>query len=233
MKLTEDQLRRAAQLAQHKDLSRLPETDDIIVSPRMEQKMQSLIQQVQRGEIEPARASMGWRYYTKTGIAAVLICFLLTCVTMPQAVIASCQRMIQMVETVFEEYTQQEYTSNASADTAFVPVTFGYMTEGLVETEQEQTEDSLRIALENPVTGEVFVLRQELLTEDAASAYIVDTEDAITEPLLISGEPVQFIQKNGQVKFVWNHTAYRITGKTNLPVEEVTKILETIQFDNV
>ncbi|MBR5319210.1 MAG: DUF4367 domain-containing protein [Peptococcaceae bacterium] len=232
MKLTEDQLRRAARLAQHKDLSRLPETDDIIVSPRMEQKMQDLIQQVQRGEIKSARASLGWRYYAKTGIAAVLICFLLTCVTMPQAVIAGCQRLIQMVETVFEEYTQQEYTSNASADIQFVPVTFGYMPDRMIETKQEQIENSLRIVLENSETGQIFVLRQELLTEDTISTYIVDTEEAEKETLLILGETVEFIQKNGQIKFVWNHTAYRITGKTNLPMNEVTKILKATQFND-
>jgi len=49
MKLTEEQLRRAAKLAQQKDLARLPEADTILVSPRMEQKMQTLITQVKRG----------------------------------------------------------------------------------------------------------------------------------------------------------------------------------------
>ena len=233
MKLTEEQLRRAAKLAQQKDLARLPECDTIAISSRMEQKMQNLIKQMQHGEIEPARAAMGWRYYTRNSIAAVLICFLLTCAAMPQAVIAGCQKLIQMVETVFEEYTQQEYTSNASADIQFVPVTFGYIPEEMIETEREETADSLRIALESLEKDKVFVLRQELLTEDTISTYIVDTEDAGTETLLILGEPVEFIQKNGQIKFVWNHTAYRITGKTNLPIKEVTKILEATQFNNL
>lgn len=232
MKLTEEQLRRAAKLAQQKDLARLPECDTIVISSRLEQKMQNLIKQMQHGEIQPARAAMGWRYYTRNGIAAVLICFLLTCAAMPQAVIAGCQRLIQMVETVFEEYTQQEYTSNASADIQFVPVTFGYMPDRMIETKQEQIENSLRIVLENSETGQIFVLRQELLTEDTISTYIVDTEEAEKETLLILGETVEFIQKNGQIKFVWNHTAYRITGKTNLPMNEVTKILEATQFND-
>ena len=232
MKLTEEQLRRAAKLAQQKDLARLPECDTIVISSRLEQKMQNLIKQMQHGEIQPARAAMGWRYYTRNGIAAVLICFLLTCAAMPQAVIAGCQRLIQMVETVFEEYTQQEYTSNVSADTQFVPVTFGYIPKGMIETKREETADSLRIALESLEKDKVFVLRQELLIEDIISTYIVDTEEAEKETLLILGETVEFIQKNRQIKFVWNHTAYRITGKTNLPMNEVTKILEATQFND-
>ncbi|MBR2009618.1 MAG: DUF4367 domain-containing protein [Peptococcaceae bacterium] len=233
MKLTEEQLRRAAKLAQQKDLARLPEADTILVSPRMEQKMQTLITQVKRGEITPARASMGWRYYTRNGIAAVLIGFLLTCAAMPEVVIAGCQRLIQMVETVFEEYTQQEYTSNASAESTFVPVSFGYMPEGMVEVEREQAEDSLRIKLENSETAQIFVLRQELLTEEGTSTYIIDTEDAITETVVVLGESVEFIQKEEQLQFVWVHAAYRITGKTNLPQKETIRILKYTKFDIV
>lgn len=234
MKLTENQLRRAAQLAQHKDFSRLQETDDVIVSPRMEQNMQALMEQVQRGELKPARASMGWRYYTKTGIAAVLVCFLLTCVTMPQAVLAGCQRLIQMVETVFEEYTQQEYTSTASADTVFVPVTFGYMTEGMVETTREEWPADLYIVLEKREEGQLlkyFTLEQNLLTEDGTMTYIYDTEDAVIETVLISGESVEFVKKEGKILYVWLHQAYLITGQTNLSHEETLKILEQVKFD--
>ena len=193
MKLTEEQLRRAAKLAQQKDLARLPEADTILVSPRMEQKMQTLITQVKRGEITPARASMGWRYYTRNGIAAVLIGFLLTCAAMPEVVIAGCQRLIQMVETVFEEYTQQEYTSNASAESTFVPVSFGYMPEGMVATRHEKTRSTLYVLYIKE--DYYFILEQRLLTEDGSITYGVDTEDADVEQLAVNGETVQFIYK--------------------------------------
>ena len=234
MKLTENQLRRAAQLAQHKDFSRLQETDDVIVSPRMEQNMQALMEQVQRGEFKPARASMGWRYYTKTGIAAVLICFLLTCVTMPQALIAGYQRLIQTVETVCEEYTQHVYTSDAPSDTVFIPVTFGYVPEDMVEITREEWLASLHVVLEKREEGQLlkhFVLEQDLLTEDDTMTYIYDTEDAVIETVLISGEPVEFVKKEGNILFVWFHRAYLITGQTNLSHEETLKILEQVKFN--
>ena len=235
MKLTENQLRRAAQLAQHKDFSRLQETDDIMVSPRMERNMQDLIKQVQCGEIKPARASMGWRYYTKTGIAAVLVCFLLTCVTMPQAVLAGCQRLIQMVETVCEEYTQHVYTSDAPSDTVFIPVTFGYVPEDMVETTREEWPADLYIVLEKREEGQLlkyFTLEQNLLPEDGSMTYIYDTEDAVIETVLISGESVEFVKKEGKILYGWLHQAYLITGQTNLSHEETLKILEQVKFND-
>ncbi len=46
--------------------------------------MQELIGKVKAGKIKQARARMGWQYYVKHGIAAVLLCFLLSCVVMPE-----------------------------------------------------------------------------------------------------------------------------------------------------
>ena len=61
--------------------------------------------------------------------------------------------------------------------------------------------------------------------------YIYYTEDAVIETVLISGEPVEFVKKEGNILFVWFHRAYLITGQTNLSHEETLKILEQVKFN--
>lgn len=139
--------------------------------------MQRLIAEWKQGNIQPDKVHMGWQYYTRNSIAAVLLCFLLACFTMPEVVQAGCQRIIEAVETVFEEYTEYRYHSNAAGDTEFVPLQFGYLPEGLDEIEREENADSIDLLYMDETTGQYFNIYQKILTEINNSTYIVDTEN--------------------------------------------------------
>lgn len=230
MKLTDDQLHRAAALAQERLFSQLPQEEQCqhIFSEQFEQNMQRLIAEWKQGNIQPDKVHMGWQYYTRNSIAAVLLCFLLACFTMPEVVQAGCQRIIEAVETVFEEYTEYRYHSNAAGDTEFVPLQFGYLPEGMIETERE--EHPTRLFLSFDKGSSYIIVNQTLLTEETGVTYGIDTEDALTKIFMINNNQVRFIYKENRIHFIWLHGAYQITGQTNLPEDEVIKILENVEF---
>lgn len=232
MKFTDEELQQAAIRLQQKQLAQLPpeETCSYEMSPAAKQQMQELITQVNRGKIGQAPVRMGWQYYARRGTAAILLCFFLACLTMPEVVLAGCQKLIEVVETIFEEYTEFHYTSNAAADTEFVPLTLNYIPDGLEEVEREKNSIGLRIAYADSEGKKVFVLRQELLTEDMVSGYIVDTENAQIETVMIQNEEVLWISKGEGIQFIWVHEPYRITGQARLSQEELTEILQQIEL---
>ena len=225
-KISEKELRQAAVQAEAYLQAQLPAPESCTDhgSAQLEQTLQKLLAQVQRGEITPAPLHMGWQYYTRNSAAAVLLCFLLACITMPEAVMAGCQTVIQAVKSVLVEYTEFHYTSTAPADTKFVPLQFGYLPEGLVETEREENETELFLSFDKDNT--YIIITQKLLSEDTSHTYIVDTEDAEQKTLTIQGEEVHFIYKENRIQFIWLHGSYKITGQSNLPEDEVIKILE-------
>ena len=229
-RISEKELRQAAIQAEAYLQAQLPTPESCTNrgSAQLEQRLQQLLAQVQRGEIMPASLRMGWQYYTRNSAAAVLLCFLLACITMPEAVMAGCQTVIQAVKSVLVEYTEFHYTSTAPADTKFVPLQFDYLPEGLEEIEREEDETRLSVDFANEAGQRIFVLRQELVTEDENSTYIVDTENAQVETVILQGEEVTLIYKEERIQFVWWHGSYLITGQTRLEKNEIVKILEQV-----
>ena len=80
------------------------------------EKMMPLLQAARRGTVKAAEYFMGWQYYAKQGIAAVLICFLLACAAMPETVLAGYHKLIEVVETIYEEYTEFRYRVNEESN---------------------------------------------------------------------------------------------------------------------
>lgn len=193
-------------------------------SEEFERKMEELIQQVKDGTVPPAKVSMGWRYYVRNGVAAVLLCFLLACVTMPEAVLAGYQKLVEVIETVVIEYTEYRYQSNEAADSEFKLITLNYLPEGMQQTSYRETESSMHILFQNE--NSYFEFEQRLLTIENGMTYIIDTEDVQLEVRYIGTEEVQLILKDGVYSYLWIHESNQITGQSNLSAEEIMKILE-------
>ena len=230
MKFTEEQLRLAAKRVDERLLAQLPdeaECAEYQFSESFEQNMNRLIEQVKNHQISAAKVPMGWRYYTRNGLVAVLLCFILTCITMPEAVMAGYQKLVDVIETVVTEYTEYRYHSNETADAAFVPVTFGYLPDGMEEIERNITERRMDIYFENE--SGYFDFSQKLLTEENGMAYIVDTENAHIKIYRIGSEEMQLILKDGVYNYIWVHGKYLISGQTNLTDEEIVKILGSLK----
>lgn len=233
MKFTEEQLRLAAKRVDERLLAGLPDETECInyeFSDSFEQKMNTLIEQVKNNEISPAKVAMGWQYYTRNGLVAILLCFLLACITMPNVVLAGYQKLINVIETVVTEYTEYRYESSERSDALFVPVKFGYLPDGMEVVKYRETETSIHTLMRNE--NHYFNLDQRLLTIEDGLTYIFDTEDAETEFLFIQHEEIQLILKDKIYSYVWLHGAYQITGQSDLPRDEIIKILETVKIEN-
>lgn len=229
MKFTEEQLRLAAKRVDERLLANLPKEAECMnytFSDSFERNMNALIEQVKNNEISSAKAAMGWQYYTRNGLVAILLCFLLSCIAMPEAVLAGYQKLVEVIETVVTEYTEYRYHSSENADTEFVPVSFGWLPEGMTEVERNVTERRMNIYFENE--SEYFDFSQKLLTEENGMTYLVDTENVYQETYYIGTEKIQLILKNGVYDYIWIHGKYLISGQTNLLSEEIIEILSSL-----
>ena len=231
MKLNDTQLQRAASLANAIELSFLPDKEHCpkyTFSTEFEAKMQTLIRQVRQSEIKPYKVFMGYAYYAKRSIAAVLIAFLLACVTVPEAVIAGYHKLIDAIENVVTEYTEYKYHSTVPGTTQFVPLEFGYLPEGMEVVERYEDDTELYILLRSK--NNHFIIKQLLVTEEDSLKYIVDTEDAYVETKLLFGVELDLIYKDDLIQYVWQYDKYHISGRSNLPINEVEKILNNLKI---
>jgi len=235
MYLTDEELRRAARLvakAEFAQWSAFTAEPDHQFSERFQQEMQELIGKVKAGKIKQVRARMGWQYYAKHGIAAVLLCFLLSCVVMPEAVMAGCQKVLSIVETVFEEYTEYHIISNVEGQIPFEPITLHYLPEGVIEAEREEHDTVLRLIYQNDEGENLLIINQRTFSKDVEHNYIADTEDAKIKCYTIQNEPVQMMIKEGIIQFLWEHGAYFINGQTTLSMDELIRVLNNAEILN-
>lgn len=229
MKLTEETLRRAAALADAMELASLPDKDTCprhCFSRQFEQEMATLLGRVERGEITPYAVHLGWPYYARRGAAAVLLCFLLTCLVAPEAVQAGCAKLMEAVRYVVTEYTEYRYHSTVSEDAAFVPLEIGYLPEGMELAEKYEDESELHLLYRNGM--QYFILDQRIVKENDRFHFFVDTENADTETKLFRGATLELIYKEDRISYIWLYDSYHIFGKCNLGQEELEKILESL-----
>ena len=231
MKLNDTQLQRAAALADAVELSFLPDNEHCPkhnFSPQFEANMQTLIKQVRQNKIKPYRVFMGYAYYAKRSIAAVLIAFLLACVTVPEAVIAGYHKLIDVIEHVVTEYTEYKYHSTVPGDAQFVPLEFGYLPEGMEVVARYEDDTELYILLRSE--NNHFIIKQLLVTEEDSLKYIVDTEDAYVETKSLFGVNLDLIYKDDLIQYVWQYDKYHVSGRSNLPIDEVEKMLYNLKL---
>ncbi|MBR5318742.1 MAG: DUF4367 domain-containing protein [Peptococcaceae bacterium] len=232
MKLNDDILRFAATMLRDEKMNALPHEKECPVhtfSDEFEQEMQELIEKVKRGEIRQKRVALGWQYYTRNGLAAVLLCFILTFLAAPEVVLAGYHKLVEIIETVFEDYTEFRYETNESIDTELKKVSFGYLPDTLDECESSLNERLYYVLYQ----GEdlYFCMEQRKLSEESEMTQIVDTENAVVTIKEINGEEVTFVLKEGVYNYLWVHNQYQISGISNLPVEEIEMILKNIQIE--
>lgn len=226
MKLNDAQLQRAASLADAIEMSFLPDQDNCpqhTFSAEFEAKMQHLIKRVRQSEIKPYRVFMGYAYYAKRSIAAVLIAFLLACVTVPEAVIAGYHKLIDVIENVVTEYTEYKYHSTVPGTARFIPLEFGYLPEGMEVATERVDEDDLHMMYRNG--QKYFILDQILLTENNKRKYIIDTEDAQVEKIILNENELTLSFKEDEIIYIWTYEKYLITGQCNITREELENIL--------
>lgn len=195
------------------------------------EKMIPLLQAARRGTVKAAEYIMGWQYYAKQGMAAVLICFLLACAAMPETVLAGYHKLIEVVETIYEEYTEFRYRVNeeSNVDEEFKPIKLNYLPEGMEEVNRRELENSINLVYMN-ANYQYFRIYQKSVGMNKHIVLGVDTEERKTEIVQIKGKKIKMYQKKEEFYFIWVQETYRISGQSNLEKMEIIEILNNIEI---
>jgi len=231
MRFTEEELRRAAVRVQERQLAMLPPKEACTdrFSPAYAQKMEQLMSAMKRGNIRQAVASMGWPYYMRRSVAAILLCFLLACVAMPDAVMAGYQKMLEAVQKVYEIYTEYRYDYDVTSGTEFTPLQPTYLPEGMKEVGREEKVNNIDLFYMDKTQEKYFRVFQFISAEQVSTTYIVDSENADLEIVYLGEEVVKLYFKSDKIGFLWLHGSYEIEGKTNLSKDELLQILRSMK----
>ena len=190
-----------------------------------------LINRTRAGELRPDKVPKGWQYYTRKSLAAILIGALLAGITMPEAVIAGYKWLIQVVEDFFEDRTEYRYTTDIDEETEFIPMTFGYLPDGLVEASLVHYKERDKILFVNTRNDIYLEIVQRLIDGEIDFLYGSNVEIYYTEEFDIHTNLVKFTEKDDVILFLWTYEKYHIEGQTNLPKESLIKILENVEFE--
>ena len=195
------------------------------------EKMMPLLQAARRGTIKAAEHIMGWQYYAKQGMAAVLICFLLACAAMPETVLAGYHKLIEVVETIYEEYTEFRYRVNeeSNVDEEFKPIKLNYLPEGMEEVKKRKHKNSIYLLYVDEEEHYLNIYQKEVV-ENSGAVYTLDSESTTYKFVWIKNEYIQLFFESNEIRFVNLHNNYRIIGKTNLTEKELIQILEQIEY---
>lgn len=194
-------------------------------------KMATLLHDAKRGAVKAAEYSMGFAFYAKRCIAAVLLIFTLTCIAMPETVMAGYQKLIEVIETVFEEYTEYRYRVNdvGGIEEDFRLIKLGYLPEGMQEVERIKTDILLDLTYKN-AKGEYLTVYQQLITEKNQIVYEIDTKEANIEEYITNERNIKLIFEEKRINFIFINEAYCIIGQTNISKKEIIEILNKIEF---
>lgn len=231
--LTEEELAAACRLVMAYEIATTYPDETHVFRSSYEIAIQELLHKTADGTIEPARVRMGWQYYARKGLAAVLIGVLLAGITMPEKVMAGCKWLITVVEEFLEDRTRYKYTSNISEDVGLIEMTFGYLPEGMGQKVEEYNNAYVKLyfSIDSVVESYYFSISQKPLVETRERVHGNNVEIYDTEILVIQDEVIEISIRNDIIYFAWIHDLLHISGQTNLSKAELIQILENIKFE--
>ena len=239
--ITEEELREAAREVLEYELAIFDSSNDYpdhIFHGKFRLDMAALLHEVKRGAVKAAKYSMGFTFYAKQCIAAVLILFTLSCIAMPETVLAGYHKLIEVIETVFEYYTEYRYRVNddGGIEETFKPLKLGYLPEGMEEVWREENENSIDLLYKNDKDKYINIhqksyMLQKSLFENNSKVIIGDSDNENTKNVEINGEKVMLNFDINILRFIWLHDDYVISGHTNLNEEELNIILEKMKLE--
>ena len=195
--------------------------------------MERLLAQAKAGTLIAPNVPMGWQYYTRKGLAAILIAALLAGIAMPERVMAGYRWLVEVIEQFFKDRTEYIYTSNADEDIEFVPMQFGYLPEGMEEVRREVKYNNLKVVYEENLGKQslYFNIEQRLISRENNMVYGSNVDVYYTEVLLLRENLVKIIEMDNKIVFSFISEIYHIKGQTNLSKEEMVRILENIELN--
>ena len=228
MKITDEMLFEHAAEARNIWLSTLPsqkEIPAISYSKSFERKMRKLIKEQRRS---PSMNKI--LRYIKQTIAAVLAVAILTFGGL-MTVEAYRAKVIEFVVRIFNELTEYHFSSNISdTDNIILPeISFGYIPEGMQETENEMIPTGQRHIIYENNAGLFFELTQEPFGENNKYDWILDTENSGYTVGSVHGFNAVFNTKESDSSIVWidGNVVYDLYG--NISMDELKIVAEKIE----
>ena len=230
MVFNDDFLREVACVAVEIEMRSIPTLDEIKLLPSVanDEIKDKLSLQLQSGILRPDAVAMGWRYYVKRTAAVLIIGTTLTSLIAPNQVMAACQKIVEVIQTVYREYTQLDYYSHAESSTEWKPLQITYLPQNMSKVPEESVEKRNATYSVYKADEKYFIIEQIMITEQSNRTENIDTENAIINRINRQGDTVLLISKNGMIQFVWMHGNYEIRGKTTLDEDELIRILNGI-----
>lgn len=146
---------------------------------------------------------------------------------------AGYQRLVEIVETIFEDYTEFRYRTETMEETGFVPLTLGYLPEGMEEIKRYEVIKRVNLVYENK-QEQYFRIDQKLIDENDKTTYVIDMEKVPAGLDPARRKNIKFIYQEKyeeeQNNVIWIYGEYRIVIQSNLPEEEIVKIINHIEF---
>lgn len=229
---SEEELYAAAEEAQEYLLSLLPSEDSCPAhefSEAFTAKVENIYKQLRECTLPHKRAALGWPYYVRRTAAVLFLCIVLTCVAMPEAVMAGYQRLVEIVETIFEDYTEFRYRTEAIEETEFVPLRLGYLPEGMEEVRRDELTGSIDLVYRDK-QKRYFEIDQRAINKNDRITYILDLEKMPSGLDYARSESIKFVHQEKQTSVIWIYGEYHIVIQSNLPEEEIVKIINHIEF---
>lgn len=196
------------------DLENIPEHE---FSPEFEKKMEQMIRRQRRMENRLPILKMA----RKVAVILVICCMIAFSGLM--TVEAFRDRVIHFFTQVFSTHTEIEISTEGYEDAELVPLELGYLPEGMEEVDRQENENLIRSTYQN----EIYFLdiEQSVVTD---GILILDTEGASSQICSIEAKTVTVIEKDNCFQAVWNDSDNSLLLYSNLPWEEVEKIIENI-----
>jgi len=230
--LTDEQITEACRLLTAYEVATIPPEDSYTepYSDAYTAYIHELMANYKAGAITPTKVPMGWQYYTRRGIAAVLIAALLAGIAMPDKVMAGYRWLVEVVEEFFEgRKTEYRYTSNVDEDVEFVPMKFGYLPEGMKEEYRKEKDNKVKILFVDKKKELYFEIEKTMIESSFKIVRGNNAELYYTDIFFLNNEEIKLIIDQGEIGFHWVHKSYIISGNTNISKEELEKILKNIK----
>ena len=231
--ITEEELREAAREVLEYELAIFDSYNDYpdhIFHGKFRLDMAALIHEVKRGAVKAAKYSMGFTFYAKQCIAAVLILFTLSCIAMPETVLAGYHKLIEVIETVFEDYTEYRYRVNddGGIEETFKPLKLGYLPEGMELIEKNDRANCINLVYCDKQYN-YLKFQQKKIEVTKYNVYVIDSENKLNEHLRLKNGEINIFSEEGTILYTGIYGNYEVVGITNLSKEELINILEKIK----
>lgn len=161
-------------------------------------------------------------------VAVIFIVVISIAFTSVMSVEAYRVRFFDKVTEIWNEFTSIIFQSEENNSESLVPVELGYIPIGFRITEEKIYPYEYYLYLENEAGTEIMFEQVPI----NANAFIVDTENIVTENIFIANQEVTYFINKEVHQFYWNDDKYVYTLLSAYDKNELIKIIENILEKN-